>query len=144
MFNNSKTSLSMSKNIAETASVNLLGAGTTIEGDIKSNGDIRIDGALIGSVVTKGKLVIGTTGSIDGEVTCQNADISGSIKGKITVNELLSLKSSSKITGDILTNKLAIEPGANFSGTCSMGGVIKDMKHAERTDTKKHEEKVAV
>jgi len=118
MFGNSTTNTTMSKNATpESASVNLLGAGTTIEGDIKSTGDIRIDGTLIGSINTKGKVVIGQTGNVDGEIVCQNADVSGTIKGKITVHELLSLKSTSKLSGDIITNKLAIEPGANFSGS---------------------------
>jgi len=144
MFSNTKNSSDMSKGITpESTSVNLLGAGTTIQGDIKSAGDIRIDGTLIGSVNTKGKLVIGNTGNVDGEVICQNADISGSIKGKITVHELLSLKATSKLTGDIITNKLAIEPGANFSGTCGMGAVIKDIKHGTTDTTKKPEEKAA-
>lgn len=108
----------------ETPSVNIIGAGTVIEGDIKSDSDIRIDGTLNGSLVTKGKLVLGSTGMVDGEVTCQNADISGSINGKIKVNELLSLKATSKLTGDITTNKLSIEPGANFSGSCAMAGTV--------------------
>ncbi|MBN8702276.1 MAG: polymer-forming cytoskeletal protein [Bacteroidetes bacterium] len=129
-------------NVSDSSSVNLLGSGTTIEGDIKSSGDIRIDGTLIGSLTTKGKLVIGATGTIEGEIICQNADISGTIKGKITVNELLSLKATTKLTGDIVTNKLAIEPGANFSGSCSMGAVIKDIKQGER-DGKKQEKAAA-
>ncbi len=133
----------MSKgNTIDSQSVNLIGTGTTIEGDIKSNGDVRIDGNLNGSIVTKGKLVIGPTGSIEGEVTCQNADISGAIKGKLTVHELLSLKSNAKITGDIVTNKLSIEPGANFSGSCSMGAVIKDIKYAG-TESKAEEKAAA-
>lgn len=130
----------MGKSNTTESSVNLMGAGTVIEGDIKSDGDIRVDGKLIGSLITKGKLVVGSTGNIEGEVVCQNADISGAIKGKLSVQELLSLKNTSKITGDIITNKLAIEPGANFSGSCSMGGIIKDMNNADRT---RQEEKVA-
>lgn len=118
----------MSKNnLPETQSVNLIGSGTSIEGDIKSNGDIRIDGIIKGSLNVKGKLVVGTSGTIDGEIVCQNADISGTIKAKITVTELLSLKSTAKLTGDIVAGKLHIEPGANFSGSCSMGGVVKDI-----------------
>ena len=108
----------------ETPSVNIIGAGTVIEGDIKSDGDIRIDGTLNGSLSTKGKLVLGATGMVDGEVACQNADISGTINGKIKVSELLSLKTTSKLTGDITTNKLSIEPGANFSGSCAMAGTV--------------------
>ena len=108
----------------ETPSINIIGAGTVIEGDIKSDGDVRIDGTLNGSLNIKGKLVIGTTGIVDGEASCQNADISGIITGKIKVSELLSLKATSKLTGDITTNKLSIEPGANFSGSCAMAGMV--------------------
>ncbi|MBL0327877.1 MAG: polymer-forming cytoskeletal protein [Bacteroidetes bacterium] len=129
-------------NISEGQSVNLIGAGTTIEGDITTNGDMRIDGSLTGSINVKGKLVIGASGMVEGEIICQNADISGTIKGKIGVAELLALKASSKLSGDIITNKIAIEPGATFTGTCSMGGVIKDIK-GERTEQTKLAEKTA-
>jgi cytoskeletal protein CcmA (bactofilin family) len=123
MFNLKSNSMAKS-GITETPSVNIIGAGTVIEGDIKSDGDIRVDGTLNGSLVTKGKLVLGTTGMVDGEVTCQNGDISGTITGKIKVAELLSLKATSKLSGDITTNKLSIEPGANFSGACAMAGTV--------------------
>lgn len=129
-------------NYSESTSVNLIGAGTIIEGDVTTNGDIRIDGSLKGSVTVKGKLVIGVSGSIDGEAICQNADVSGTLKGKIAVTELLSLKASAKLTGDIITNKIAVEPGAMFSGSCSMGGVIKDIK-GERTEKQQLTEKTA-
>lgn len=129
-------------NYSESTSVNLIGAGTIIEGDVTTNGDIRIDGSLKGSVTVKGKLVIGVSGSIDGEAICQNADVSGTLKGKIAVTELLSLKASAKLTGDIITNKIAVEPGAIFSGSCSMGGVIKDIK-GERTEKQQLTEKTA-
>ena len=127
----------------ETQSINLIGAGTVIEGDIKSNGDIRIDGTIKGSLNVKGKLVVGSSGSIEGEVVCQNADVSGTIKAKINVSDLLSLKSSAKLTGDIISGKLHIEPGANFSGSCSMGGaIIKDIGYGGNTQSKP-QEKVA-
>ncbi len=130
MFNKS-----MAKNTNETPSVNLIGAGTVIEGDITTNGDMRIDGSLTGTINVKGKLVVGATGMVEGEIICQNADVSGTIKGKIGVAELLSLKSSSKLNGDIITNKIAVEPGATFSGSCSMGGLIKDIKGEQREKT---------
>jgi len=104
----------------EAQSVNMLGAGTTIKGDIQSNGDFRIDGILIGSITSKGKIVIGQTGSVDGEVNCRNADISGQVKAQLTVAELLTLKATAKLSGEITTSKLSIEPGARFSGTCNM------------------------
>lgn len=129
-------------NNSESTSVNLIGAGTIIEGDVTTSGDIRIDGSLTGSIKVKGKLVVGVSGSVDGEVICQNADMSGTLKGKIAVSELLTLKASAKLTGDIITNKIAVEPGATFSGSCSMGGVIKDIK-GERTEQQKLTEKIA-
>ena len=129
-------------NNSESTSVNLIGAGTVIEGDVTTSGDIRIDGSLTGSIKVKGKLVIGVSGSVDGEVVCQNADMSGTLKGKIIVSELLTLKASAKLTGDIITNKIAVEPGATFSGSCSMGGVIKDIK-GERTEKQQLSEKIA-
>ena len=117
---------------AGTSSINLIGAGTIVEGDIKSNGDIRIDGTVVGNIVSKSKIVVGATGSINGNITSQNADVSGSIKGKVTVNELLFLKSSANIQGDIVTGKLVVEVGATFTGTCNMGPMIKDMHNTEK------------
>lgn len=108
--------------IPETPSVNLLGSGTEITGDIRSQGDIRIDGSLTGTINCTGKVVIGSTGRVEGELICQNADISGEVKARIKVSELLSLKASALVSGDILTNKLAIEPGAVFTGACKMEG----------------------
>ena len=116
--------------------INMAGNGTVINGDIQSKSDIRIDGTLKGSVKTEGKLVVGSSGVVEGDVICSNADISGEIKAKITVSQLLALKSTSKLNGDIVTNKLSIEPGATFSGSCSMGAVIKDIKHAEKQEKK--------
>jgi len=107
--------------LPENPSVNLIGNGTEILGDIISNGDLRIDGSLKGTIRSSGKVVVGSTGKVDGEIVCQNADISGEVKAHLKVNELLSLKASALVTGDILTNKLAIEPGAVFTGACSMG-----------------------
>ena len=103
-------------------SINIIGNGTTLVGDIQGEGDIRVDGNLKGTLVTKGRVVIGSTGVFSGEITCRNADISGKVDGKIKVSELLALKASSKFSGDIVTNKLAIEPNAIFTGTCNMAG----------------------
>ncbi|HPF52438.1 MAG TPA: polymer-forming cytoskeletal protein [Draconibacterium sp.] len=110
--------------------INILGEGTKIKGDIISNGDIRIDGEMIGNLATKGKLVVGTNGKIDGQVQAANIEVAGFIKGKVTAKELLNMKTSAKIEGDILAGKLAVEPGAIFTGTCSMG-VAKTMDEPE-------------
>jgi len=119
------------------AAVNLISQGTEITGDIKSAGDIRIDGTLNGNMVTKGKVVIGPTGRVKGEVECKNSEVSGLIDGKITVTQLLTLKAASKIIGTITTSKLSIEPGALFTGNCTMkdgdnGGAAVKPKEGEK------------
>lgn len=105
---------------SDTQVLNMIAHGTRIKGDIESEGDFRIEGSLIGTVKSKGKIVIGESGSVEGQVYCQNADISGKIKGKIEVKELTVLKESSTLEGDIATKKISIEPGAVFTGSCQM------------------------
>ena len=122
-------------------SINLIGVGTSIEGEVKSNGDVRIDGSINGSVTSKAKVVIGATGNVEGDISCQNADISGAINGKLSVTEMLFLKSTARVTGNITTGKLIVEAGASFTGSCNMGPVIKDIKYAERAS--EAEEKTA-
>ena len=94
--------------------INILGEGTLIKGDISASSDIRIDGQLVGNLEAKGRVVIGPKGKIDGQVKCKNVEIVGFIKGKVFVDELLNMKATSKIEGDIVAGKLAIEPGANL------------------------------
>jgi cytoskeletal protein CcmA (bactofilin family) len=113
--------------------LNRIVEGTHIEGYIKSDSNIRIDGYLNGTISLKGRLVLGPTGKIDGDINCKNADIEGKLNGTIEVDELLSLKSTAKLQGEISTNKLAIEPGAIFSGNCKMGAVLKDLSSNEES-----------
>ncbi len=101
---------------------NRIGQKTKIKGDIISEGDFRIDGALEGSVKTSGKVVIGKDGSITGKIECVNADIEGKFSGELMVSNILSLKSSAHIEGQVQVAKLAIEPGATFNATCDMKG----------------------
>ena len=102
--------------------------GTTIEGEVNSKGDIRIDGKIKGTVNITGKLVVGEKGVIEGEVKCAFANVAGTLKGQVEVSELLSLQATAKVHGDIVTNKLSIEPGAEFTGSCSMGAVVREIK----------------
>lgn len=116
-------------NEVENPAINIIRKGTEISGDVKCAGDIRIDGVLNGTLNSEGKVVVGQSGIIEGEVICKNADISGNIKANIVVKELLQLKATANIAGDINTNKLSIEPGANFTGTCNMGSVVKGINN---------------
>lgn len=102
--------------------VNQIMAGTKITGDIESNENIRIAGTLNGNLTTTGKLVVGKDGVIKGSINCANCDIEGNIDGKITVENLLMLKATAKINGEVITGKLAIEAGAVFNATCKMNG----------------------
>ena len=94
--------------------------GTIIKGDINSQSDFRLDGELIGNFQTNGKLVIGPTGIITGDIICENADIEGFFNGKIEVTDLLNIKNKARIWGEVICGKLAVEPGAEFSATCKM------------------------
>lgn len=115
----------------EPNSHNTITAGTEINGDINSSGDIRLDGTLVGNLNAGGKLVVGESGKVKGIINCKNSDIYGIVEGKINVTELLSLKSSSQIDGDVVTNRLAIEPGCKFSGTCRMNNEKEDFSSTE-------------
>ena len=111
--------------------INSIGEGTVLKGEIESGGDIRIDGILKGSVKVEGKLVLGPSGKIEGEVECGHAIIAGELRAKIKSKNLLTLKASAKLYGDIFSGKLEIEPGAVFTGSCSMGPIIKELKSAD-------------
>lgn len=97
--------------------------GTTIKGEINSPSDFRLDGHLIGNFQSKGKIVIGPEGSVQGDIVCTNADIEGKFIGKIQVSELLNIKSTSTINGEVTVGKLSVEPGANFNATCTMKNI---------------------
>lgn len=102
-------------------SLNTIVNGTVIEGTIKSESDIRIDGIIKGSLSCNAKVIIGPTGLIEGEVRCQNAVIEGNFEGTLQVAELLNIRETAKVVGDVRTNKLIVQSGAVFSVSCQMG-----------------------
>ena len=104
----------------ETPARNIISAGTKVIGDIESGGDFRIEGTVVGNVIAKGKVVIGESGVVDGQMQCQSADISGKVKLKLEVSELTILRATSRFEGDVITRKISIEPGAEFIGNCKM------------------------
>ena len=103
-----------------TNALNSLVKGTTVEGTITSESDIRVDGIIKGVLSCNAKVIIGPTGFIEGEVRCQNAVIEGKFFGKLRVNELLSIKETAEVVGDVTTDKLLVQPGAVFNVTCKM------------------------
>jgi cytoskeletal protein CcmA (bactofilin family) len=101
-------------------STSLIGAGTSMKGDITSNGDLRIDGTLTGNIHCSAKVVIGANGVVQGDINGQQADIMGKVTGTIKVKDLLQLKGGSLLNGNIQAAKLQIEPTASFNGECHM------------------------
>lgn len=114
-----------------TTQQNTLAKGTTITGDIISEGDFRIEGTVQGNVKTSGKVVIGRTGIINGTLKSTNADIEGKFSGKLMLSDTLSLRASAFVEGEVSVGKLAVEPGATFNATCVMKGTIKELSNGE-------------
>ena len=112
---------------------NVIAQGTKIVGDIESKGPFRIDGTIQGNIKTDGKVVVGKSGNIKGTLQAINVDIEGQFSGKLILKGTLSLKSSARIEGKVQVNKLAVEPGASFNATCSMGAV-KALNNGEKTN----------
>jgi len=105
----------------------IIGAGTTITGDLASNGDIRIDGVLNGNLTAKAKILIGPDGTVEGDIEGLQADVLGKVVGKIKVKELLHLRGKATWHGDIYAGKLQIEPTVTFNGQCHMGANVVEL-----------------
>jgi cytoskeletal protein CcmA (bactofilin family) len=131
MFNSkNKTDMQQEKTTGNGAT--LVSAGTTLKGDISSNGDLRIDGTVIGNVHSTAKIVIGANGLVEGDITGTQADIVGKVSGNIRTKELLQLRGESVITGNLYAGKLQVEPTATFNGQCHMGANIVEMANNEQ------------
>ena len=119
---------------------NVIGKKTSIVGEVHSEGDFRIDGTVEGSIRAEGRVIIGKEGKVKGLIECTNADIEGEVTGDISVSDMLSLKSTAVIYGDVVIGKLTVEPGASFNATCSMKGMVKELN---KNGSKKRSEKTA-
>lgn len=120
--------------------INIITNGTIIKGDITATGDFRLDGTLEGNIQLNGKLVVGDTGVVNGNVLCMNANIIGTVNGNLSVKELLSLHTTARVRGDILINKLSIEPGAVFTGKCCMLDEVRKQQQAAAEQAAAEEE----
>jgi len=132
MFTKNKTEMSNTTNNGSGAT--LIGAGTTLKGDIKSNNDLRVDGTVIGNINSNAKIIVGTSGVVEGDIMGNQADIVGKVSGNIRAKELLQLRGDSTVTGNIYAGKLQIEPTATFNGQCHMGAnVVEISKNEQQT-----------
>ncbi len=112
----------MSKNeiVAQVNEVNRISSGTDFQGTLISQCDIRIDGSFEGKLTTTGKLVLGESAKLFGDVVCRSCDIWGVMEGKLLVKEVFGLKKSGSITGNVGCQKIFIEEGGVFNGSCKM------------------------
>ncbi len=123
MFNNknsNKRAVSNSTNNS-TPNINIISEGTKVKGNMNSNSDIRIAGTIEGEALSKGKLIVTSTGNIKGDVKSAEADIAGRLEGEVRVTNRLILRSSAVIDGNIYTKSLLVEEGAQINGACRMG-----------------------
>lgn len=136
MFRNKTNKMARNTENPQERSINRIVEGTMFQGDIACESNIRIDGKFDGNLTTTGRLVIGPTGSVEGTVQCQNCDVEGKVKGKVTVEQLFSLKAASAVEGEVFYGQLSVEPGAEMTGTCYMGTKVKDINHSDRAEAK--------
>ena len=118
-------------NMAESNTI--VGQGTSLEGNVESADNLRVEGKLKGIIRTKSKIVLGASAVVEGDIFAKNAEIQGTVKGKIEVSELLVLGDGCQVHGDIITNKLEVRDGASFNGDCSMGVKTKEIKLGSET-----------
>ena len=100
--------------------VSRISTGTVVKGEISSSNDIRIDGTFEGKIQSKGRVVVGEKALIKGDIICSNVDFWGTMEGNFFVKDTLSLKSSSRVKGDLHIKRLQVELDARFDGTCQM------------------------
>lgn len=131
MFGTKKTGPTNTPSSLSPNSINSLVKGTKVEGTIHADNDFRIDGQLKGSLNCKGKVIIGSTGTVSGDIACQNAVIEGSFDGNLKVNELLAVKETANVTGDVTAGTVNVDSGAVFNVTCNTGASVKKMPTQE-------------
>lgn len=132
MFNN-KTDRKVNGTSPQSPSLNMISEGTKLKGTINSHNDIRIAGRVEGEAISKGKLIITSSGVVEGDVKSADADVAGKCEGEIRITNKLILRQSAIIDGDIFTKTLIVEEGAQMNGTCRMGA---DTKILEDTSDK--------
>ncbi|MBL7825404.1 MAG: polymer-forming cytoskeletal protein [Saprospiraceae bacterium] len=150
MFGSSKESEDTKKPATTTPSgtLNALVKGTVVEGSLKCESDIRVDGTIKGKLNCASKVIIGPTGAVEGEIRCQSAVIEGRFKGNLHVQELLSVRETAEVEGEIVTNKLLVQSGAKFNVSCKMetgmaNGAVKHFDGKATNDAASAAEKIA-
>lgn len=138
MFNNKKPTESAGTEKSNGINgTTLIGKGTSLKGDISSSSDLRIDGHIEGNIICQAKVIIGSSGVVEGDIQGNQADIVGEVIGTIRVKELLQLRGECIVNGNIFAGKLHVEPTATFNGQCHMGANVVEMSGNENTTAAK-------
>lgn len=143
MFSDNKRDNKKDKQMEDTSNQNIIAQGTKIVGDFNSEGDFRIDGTIEGNLKTSGKVVVGKSGFLKGTLEGTDAHFEGKFSGKLTLSGTLTLKATAHIEGEVIAEKLAVEPGATFNVTCIMKGANKEMSHGGQQPKRPESEKSA-
>ncbi len=128
MFNSKNRSYSSA--VLQTS---IIGSEMEIRGELTVNADIRIDGKLIGNIISSARVVLGSGGVIEGSIIAHRADINGKVYGNITVKDLLNLKTEAEVQGDIVAGKLSMEQTVQFNGNCNITGTQTSILLMEET-----------
>lgn len=123
--------------------INRIAEGTTMSGNLSSEGSIRIDGEFDGNLETQGRLVIGERGQVTGTIRCKQCEVEGKLDGEVVVEELLALKGSSRVEGDVKYGQLSVEEGAVVTGTLQLVSKVKDLASTDRRTKGDVQRKVA-
>lgn len=141
MFNSDKKKVAVAQQEAMNSN-NIIGKGSTFKGEIQTYGNIRIEGKVIGDIISKSKIAIGPSAVVEGNVKAQIAEVEGTVTGSLEISDVLTLKGNCTVNGDIISNKLVVESGAKFDGQCKMGNQnmkieLPDLKEDKVKDFKK-------
>lgn len=101
--------------------ISIIAAGMTVTGDLRAQGTIRIEGEVTGAVEAAKAVVVGREGVVDGDITTQDAVISGRVRGTLTVGSRLEVNATAQVEGEVHARRLVLEEGATLNGTVHMG-----------------------
>lgn len=134
LFNSSNRTDPMAKQAAQMGpgQINMIGEGTVLEGTLRAEGDVRISGRVVGKVHVDGKVIIAQEGYVEGELIAASADVAGTVKAEVTIQERLVLKNTAQIDGNIKTGRFVVEEGAVFAGNCEMTNALPDKLSGDR------------
>ena len=124
MFNNNKKkktdTMNTNKSGKNLPSVNMISEGTQLDGTLQTKNDIRVAGTLNGEAKADGKIIVSSSGKVDGNIEAADADIAGKIDGEVRVTNKLVLRKTAVIEGDIYTKTILAEEGSQINGSFHM------------------------